>query len=250
MKDQFTQITCGIVQNSANKSIISELLEQNRKIIEFPTLKTECILINKASQKIIEGIQDFDWLIFTDVLSVDYFLEIFEKLEFEMFSLDNFRVCSLGESVSDRLRFDQIHSDVIPSRLTADKIFDDISNYIFDKDEFGQTKFLILKGDSKENEITELLKNEKAFAEEFTVYKYLKQNTADLPKLKTLLIGGAIDEFVFTSPIDLLNLKHIYEIDFRELFAEIEVLASDEITLRFLIENGFKPKLFIQKKRG
>lgn len=250
MEDKLSKITCGIVQNSTNKSIISELFKKNRKIVEFPKFKTESILIDKKTQKIIEGIQDFEWLVFTDVLSVEYFLEILEKLKFELFGLDNLRVCSFGESVSDRLRFVQIHSDVIPSRLTAAKIFNEISNYIFDDDEFRQTKFLILKGDSKENELTELLKKEKVFTQELSVYKYFKGNISQLSKLKSLLIGGAIDEFVFTSPIDLLGLKYIFENDFHELFAEIDVLASDESTFRSLIENSLKPKMFIQSKRG
>lgn len=247
MLDQNTQTTCGIVKTLTNKRIISELIKQERKIIEFPMLKTEGIKIDEKSQKIIENLHDFDWLIFTDVLAVEYFLEILNKLEFDLFVLDNLRVCSLGESVSDRLRFVQIHSDIIPSRLTVDKIFDEIFNYIIDEDELMQTKYLILKGDSIKAEITEKLKAKKVFVKEFTVYKYLKEKTGEFSKLKTLLIGGAIDEFIFNSPIDLLNLKQLFKEDFRDLFAEINVLASDEGTFRFLIENGLKPKMFSPK---
>jgi uroporphyrinogen-III synthase len=248
MEDQNTQITCGIVENSLNKKVISSLLKKERKIVEFPTFKTEKVLINEKSKSIIEEIEEFDWLIFTDVLAVDYFLEILDKLEFDLFRLDNLRICSFGESVSDRLRFVQIHSDIISSKIISERIYEEISDYISDENEFRETKFLVLKRDSKEAEITEILKDKKVFVKELIVYKFIGEKNLKLSKLKTLLIGGAIDEFIFTSPIDFFNLqKEFSRNNLQQIFSETKVFATDEITFRYLLENGLKPKMFTQK---
>jgi hypothetical protein len=62
-------------------------------------------------------------------------------------------------------------------------------------------------------------------------------------KLKVLLTGGAIDEFIFSSPTDLISLKYFFSDDsMSEILSETEVSATDEVMFQALKEHNQKPK--------
>lgn len=247
MQKQKIQTNIGIIKSSANRKIVSDLLAQDAKIIEFPTPKIKRILPENWIET-IEQLSDFDWLVFTDILAVEYFLEILEEREFDLFELDNLRVCSYGEAVSDRLRFVQLHSDVIPSNLEVGNIFKEITAYIADEKDLKDSKFLIIKGGLDESEIVKLFNAQDVFVREISVYQSMKESSKELTVSKSLLLGGAVDEFIFTSPIDYLFLKQFFAIgNLQDLLAGTKIIASDETTFQFLRENGFKPKLIVQK---
>ena len=131
-------------------------------MIEFPEIKTVKINLNDRQINLLKNLNEFDWLIFTDIFTVDYFLEELEKTGFELYELDNFRICACGEAVADKLRFVQVHSDVIPVNSDEEVIISGIKDYIFDEEQFVNSKFLIVKAENKTSELSKLLKDEES----------------------------------------------------------------------------------------
>lgn len=227
--------TIGIVENPKNKKLISNLEKQGNKIILFPEPKT--ILI-KSEIDICSKINDFDWLIFTDLHSVDYFLQLLEETEINFFELDALRICALGEAVADRLRFQQLHSDVIPPNNRAHSVISALNDYIFNENEFTELKFLIIKESNAEFEISDLLSEKKANIAEISVYESVFQDSARLPKLKALVKGGGMDEFIFTSPEDVFNISLLFKNEnLGKVFSEFKISTNDEITRQTFIEH-------------
>lgn len=245
MLNSIVEKTYAFFETPHNKKFAVQLANNNVKFFLFPPLETEKIILNEEEVALLKNINDFHWLIFTDVLAVDYFLETLTENEIDFFELDALRVCAFGETVADRLRFMQIHSDLIPNILTAESIFLNISVYVGEND-LADLSFLLIKEISTDFEIGELLKQKNSKVTELPVYKAKDFDKNVIARLKTLIKGGAIDEFVFSSPEDLIALKNYFpDDDLEKLFAEVKISAVDANIFQTLKENNFKPHYII-----
>lgn len=225
--------TYGLFDSAANRKTIAELENIGADFVLFPNI-TAKIVENAELENILS---DFDWLIFPDVYTVEFFLQNLEETGFEFYELDAFRVCAFGESVSDRLRFAQLHADIITNSIKTLDVLQSLKDYIFDESEFASLRFLILKEANAKVEISDKLKKLDAAVTEIPIYQVEIENDAVFAKPKALLKGGAIDEFIFSSPFDAINLSHIFQTDnLAEVLAETKLTASDNQTLQTLEE--------------
>ncbi|CAN5121335.1 hypothetical protein BH20ACI1_BH20ACI1_30930 [soil metagenome] len=240
MSNSTVDKTYAFFETPHNKKLAVQLANNAVKFFLFPPLETEKIILDEERIALLKNINEFDWLIFTDVLSVDYFLETLTENEIDFFELDAVRVCAFGEAVADRLRFVQIHADLIPNSLTAETVFSNISVYVGENG-LADLKFLLIKESSTDFEISELLKKKKIKLIELPIYKAKDFDKNKIARLKTLIKGGAIDEFIFSSPEDLIALKNYFpDDDLEKLFAEVKISAVDANTFQNLKENNFK----------
>lgn len=225
--------TYGLFDSAANRKTITELGKIGAEFVLFPNI-TAKIVENAELENILN---DFDWLIFPDVYTVEFFLQKLEETGFEFYELDALRVCAYGESVSDRLRFAQLHADVITNSIKTLDVLQSLNDYIFDEAEFAALRFLILTEANSKIEISDELKKLNSSVTERPIYQVEVENDTTFAKPKALLKGGAIDEFIFSSPFDAINLSHIFQTDsLAEVLAETKLTATDNQTLQTLEE--------------
>lgn len=228
--------TYALFLNPANRKIVSELEVICAKVILFPVIETREIL-NGETDKLSPVLAEFDWLIFTDIYTVEFFLQKLQEDAFDFFELDEMRVCAYGESVADRLRFAQLHADIIPNSIKTSEILQTIKDYFIDETEFKVAKFLILREKNTVAQIADELKNLGATVSELPIYEIIAEKESETAKLKTLLKGGAIDEFIFTSPFDVINLAHLFPNDnLADVLAETALYAADNATAQSIQE--------------
>ena len=224
--------------NPNNRKIAAELERAGAKIIEFPPLEIGKNESNENSTEQLSRLAEFDWIIFPDVLTVDFFLQILEENAVDFFELDAIRVCAFGEVVSDRLRFVQLHADVIPNRIKAGDVASALKNYVAAED-FKNLKFLFVRGSLFDGELKKQLTQSGAEIRELPVYqiKISKQN--EISKIKALVRGGAIDEFVFSAPTDFIYLNYIFRGEpLARVFADVKISAADPIVYQTVRENS------------
>lgn len=230
--------TFAVFDNAANKKLWEEIEKRGAKIFRFPVIEPAKPQSAEASASVIRNLDQFDWIIFTDVLAVDFFLQYLEENGVDFFELDERRVCALGEAVADRLRFAQLHADVIPNRIDAAEVASALKIYTGDS-EFDRLKFLVVKESLLAGDIRNELAQTKAEITELPVYQIKFAVPDEIVKLKTLLKGGAIDEFILSAPTDFIALQHIFgEEPLPALFAEIKVSAVDGAALQSIREHG------------
>ena len=236
METQNTQEkTIGIVENPKNKKLIANLEKQGNNVILFPEPKTELV---KNEIDIIENIGGFDWLIFTDLNSVDFFLQLFEENDINFFELDALQICAVGEAVADRMRFQQLHSDVIPAKNQPQSVISALKDYIFYEDGFADLKFMIIKELNSDCEISVLLSERGAFVKEISTHQSIFEDLPQIPKLKALVRGGGVDEFIFTAPEDVFIVSQLFRNEnLGKVFSGIKITAKDEITLQTFNEH-------------
>jgi uroporphyrinogen-III synthase len=220
--------TYALFDSPFNQKRIAEI----EQAIIFPQITTLEIDYDDSP---LQNLAGFDWLIFPDVYAVEYFVGALEKLGVDLYELDALRVLAYGEAVADRLRFSQLHADVIPSSIKTSDVWQALEDYIFE--EFDQLSFLVLQERTAKIEIVEKLPR----VTELPIYSAEIADETAIPKLKALLKGGAIDEFIFSSHYDVLNLAQIFQTEnLAELLEGIELTATDNLTLQSLQEFRLK----------
>lgn len=217
----------GVFQTPANTRLIADLSKRGEVSLLLPQTT-----ISKTNFSGEIALWDYDWLVFSDSHSVDVFLEsVGTRVD-----LDAHRICAVGESIADRLRFSQHHADVIPALRDAETVARAISEY----ESLNGLRSLLLSGDVVSQKLVDKLKEGGASVTELILY-----TTEDLPELsrfKTLLRCGAIDEFIFASPQEVFDLDRI--VTLRE--AEFTMAATDEITFQTLREFCTTPKYLLR----
>lgn len=228
--------TYALFLNPTNRKIISELEVIGAKAILFPALETREVF-TKENAELSGFLKNFDWLIFTDIYTVEFFLQKLEQENFDFYELDEIRVCAYGESVADRLRFVQVHADLIPNNIKTPEVLQTIKDYFIDEDELKAAKFLVLKEKTANPAISKELENIGAAVSEFSTYEIIAESESETAKLKSLLKGGAIDEFIFTSPFDIINLAHLFPTEnLEDVLAETKLYAADKPTIQSIQE--------------
>jgi len=247
MINSTTEKTYALVSSPLNKRLAARIKASGNRVIQFPRPVTEKIAFDeKAGVCGIDWLK-FDWLIFFDVFAVDYFLEMLEENKTDFFELDSFSVCALGEAVADRLRFVQLHADVVPHLIETDAVFSALSAYI-GENQVRDKSFLSIKKHAAENQINKKLTLMGAKAEEMEIYRAGFEQTGEDIRLKTLLKNGAIDEFVFSSTEELIALKEfILPNSLSDYLFETVVSATDDVTFQSLKEYNLQPKHFYLK---
>ena len=236
--------TYALFDSPTNKKIISELEKKGAKVFKFPTLETEKTILDNKSIAFIKNLNAFDWLIFPDALTVDYFLGILSEIGIDLFEMDSLRVCAFGEAIADCLRFEQLHADIIPPFVDATKVFLALTDYV-GKDEVKGKKFLLPKEISLEYKIKEMLTESGARVVEFPIYQIKISEAVKVAKLKVLLKGGAIDEFIFSTPTDLIALKSYFKGEpITATLSETNVSAINKVMFQTLKEHNFYANYF------
>lgn len=221
--------TYAIFDAAANRKIVGDLKRTGANLFLFPPMAAQKIELDETETAYFTNLTQFDWLIFADVFTVDYFLKTLEESAVDFYDLDELRVCAFGEAVSDRLRFASVHADVIPAKIGTAEVFSALLNYTGET-AIGSLNFLYLTGDWQENDLAVNLRTRNAEVVELPIYKAIRDETSELIKLKTLLKGGAIDEFVLTAPADLIALKNYFKPEnLADVLAEIKISAADGV---------------------
>ena len=237
MPNSIKEKTFALFANPNNRKITSELERAGAKVLNFPPLEAEKIESNESSIEQINRLAKFDWIIFPDVLTVDFFLQTLEENSVDFFELDEIRVCAFGEAVTDQLRFVQLHADVIPNRIQTEAVLLALKNYIA-AENFTNLKFLVVRESLFEGELKNQLIQAGAEVCELPIYQIKISKENEIPKIKALVKGGAIDEFIFTAPTDFIYLNYIFSGEQLDLvFADVNISATDPIVYQTAREN-------------
>lgn len=232
--------TYALFANPANRKLAADLKEAGAKVFEFPPMQTEKLDLDETARDALKNLEQFDWLIFPDVLAADFFLELLEESEIDLFELDFLRTCALGEAVADHLRFVQIHADVIPATIDGEQTFLAIADYA-GKDNLEKLTFLLPKEISSKNALTNELRKVGAAVFELPIYKAKVSNKLEITKMKTLLENGAVDEFVFTAPTDFIWFNYYFnDRNLNDVFADVKISATGAGTLQAAGERKLK----------
>lgn len=238
--------TYAVFARPKNKKLIAELEKSGAAVVRMTPARLSALDDSEFGEA-LTNIGQFDWLIFADVCAVEFFLEAAQAKDFDLFDLDDIHVCALGEATAERLRLAQIHTDVVPSANTPEKIVESIAEYIFETDGLSGKKFLLLKELNGPAEFCAALESENASVIKAAIYRADFVESGETAKLKALIKGGAIDEILFAAPEDWLHFRFLFNRENpAEILRGVKVSAADEATRQTLGEYNIPAMLLFR----
>lgn len=232
--------TYGIFTTPQNQKIIAKMRESNASVIEFSYGEIIERDLSETETENLGNIAQFDWLVFGDVFSADFFIRKLEEIGLDLYELDEIRICSFGEAVADRFRFVQLHSDIIAQKIDETHIADSIVSYIGKSAELENTKILVVGFKSNVSQFADILRSKNSSVTELNLADFEPIKANGITIMKTMLAGGAVDDFIFCSVEDVMQFKLNFGNELLNEKIFDTVWGTDEITLKTLDEFGIK----------
>ena len=135
-------------------SDLRRLLEESgADVVEFPTIEIVPPASFESLDKVIDAIEDYDWLIFTSSNGVASFFERMRNKGKDARSLAGRMIAAVGESTADSLRTRGIDPDLIPPKFQSTALLP-----LLDQDQRGVRTAVIRAAAGSEELINELRK--------------------------------------------------------------------------------------------
>ena len=209
----------------------SELERLGARVISCPTIEIVEPESYAALDEAIENLYEYDWLIFTSVNGVEFFLRRMVTAGRDVSELDELHLCTIGEATALRLRQAQVHVDVIPELFKAEGVFAAIKLYLGGREALNGLNFLIPRAAVARDYLPKALEEAGARVDVVAAYRTIRPETAERGRVKALLAGGAVDCITFTSSSTVVNFAQLFEpADLSELLDGVAVACIGDIT--------------------
>jgi uroporphyrinogen III methyltransferase/synthase len=215
-------------------------LEQlGAKVILCPTIEIVDPESFAALDEAIDHLYGYDWIIFTSVNGVNYFLRRLRTRQRDLSELDDLRVCAIGDATADKLREAQIHVDVIPDEFKAEGVFTALEEFLGGRAALAGLSFLIPRAAVARSYLPDALEEAGARADVAPAYRTVAPQSPDLGRINALLSGGSIDCIAFTSSSTVINFAQLFDVsDLSILLKGVAVACIGDVTARTASEHG------------
>jgi uroporphyrinogen III methyltransferase / synthase len=222
---------------------VSELEKYGAKVLVCPSIE---ITDPESYGRLDEALNDlfgYDWLIFTSVNGVDYFLRRAETRNIAVSELDGLRVCAIGEATAEHLRQAMIHVDVVPAEFKAEGVFTALEQFVGGRDALRGVNFLIPRAAVARDYLPKALEAAGARVDVVPAYRTVVPSDVDRGRLAATLAGGA-DCIAFTSSSTVRNLASLFDtLDLDAVLAGTTVACIGDITAATAVEYGLTPQV-------
>ena len=209
----------------------AELEELGARVISCPTIEIVEPESYARLDEAIENLYGYDWIIFTSVNGVDYFLRRLETRGQEASELDELRVCAIGEATAFRLREARIHVDVIPEQFKAEGAFSALESYVGGREGLDRLNFLIPRAAVARDYLPKALEEAGARVDVVPAYRTVRPQTSERGRVEAMLAGGAVDCITFTSSSTIFNFAGLFDTtDLSQLLEGVHVACIGDIT--------------------
>ena len=213
------------------EQFVAELEKYGARVISCPTIE----IVEPDSYELlddaIDNLYGYDWIIFTSVNGVKYFLQRLAVCGHEIHELDELRVCAIGDSTANALRDSQVHVDIVPEKSQAEGVFKAITDFLGGIDSFRSLNLLLPRATVARDYLPLALEEVGARVDVVPTYRTVKPRTSEVGRIAALLEGGAIDCIAFTSSSSVMNFAGLFDTsDLRPLLRGVAIACIGEIT--------------------
>ncbi len=218
---------------------VAELEVYGATVLLCPTIEiTEPESYHELDEA-IDHLFGYDWIIFTSVNGVDFFLNRLATKGHQISELDGVRVCVIGDATAERLQQKQVHVDVIPEEFKAEGVFAALTNYCGGRESLAGLNFLIPRAAVARDYLPVALEEAGARVDVVAAYRTIQPSGLDRGRVSAMLTGGGADCIAFTSSSTVRNLALILDTsNLGELLSGVKVAAIGDITADTAAEFG------------
>jgi uroporphyrinogen III methyltransferase/synthase len=237
--------TIVITRARAQAREFAEALERyGARVVSCPTIEITEPESYAALDDALDNFFGYDWIIFTSVNGVDYFLRRFQAQGHTVDELDELRVCAIGDATAERLREALIHVDVVPIQFKAEGVFAALVSYVGGIENLTGLTFLIPRAAVARDYLPLALEEAGARADVVAAYRTVRPHTSERGRVAALLEGGAVDCITFTSSSTVTNFAQLFDAnDLSQLLEGVAVACIGDITSETAAQYGLRTEI-------
>lgn len=231
-------ITRAVAQSA---EFAAELERYGARVVSCPTIEIVEPESHAVLDEAITNLFGYDWLIFTSVNGVDFFLRRLAHLGRDVEELDELKVCAIGDATVERLSDARVHVDVMPQQFKAEGVFAALESYLGGVSEFDRLNFLIPRAAVARDYLPRALEAAGARVDVAPAYRTVAPQTTDRARVEAMLVGGAIDCVTFTSASTVRNFAQLFDTnDLSSLLAGVHIACIGDVTADAAAEFGLR----------
>jgi uroporphyrinogen III methyltransferase/synthase len=216
-----------------------QLLELGANVLEIPTIKIQPPDERLALVEAMQGIGEYDWLVFTSPNGVTAFFEYFFKAFDDVRAIGAIRIAAVGPATAAKLKELHLRVDLMPEEYITKKIaaafkgFESVENL----------RILLARAQVANRELPKELEELGAIVDDVPVYKTVPETEDRNGAAATLLEGGA-DWITFTSSSTVENFHARFNLPkLLQQFPPIRIASIGPETTKAISALGLKPAL-------
>ena len=187
------------------KRFLNLLKQKGARVLHCPTIEITPYQ-SSDTEKFLNEIQSYDWLIFMSQNAVGHFFEELKRLKISRTKLKGRRIAAIGRTTREILKQNKLRVHLVPSVYDSEHLVDAFKGKIEDK------RFLILSALNGRTVLSDELRKRGAVVDTLPLYQ------ASLPvenagKLRQYLFEERVDAVTFTSPSTVENFIRLLNPD-------------------------------------
>jgi len=184
-----------------------QLLELGAEVLEIPTIKIQPPDDRQALVEVIEGIGEYDWLVFTSPNGVTSFFDYFFKAFDDVRAIGSLRIAAVGPATAARLKELHLRVDVMPEAYVAKNVAAALRKF----ESMENLRVLIARAQVANAELPKALEDMGAIVDDIAIYKTVPETEDRTGVAATLLEEGA-DWITFTSSSTVENFHARFDL--------------------------------------
>jgi hydroxymethylbilane synthase len=182
------------------------------EVISCPTIEIKEPSSWEQLDRALIHLSWYDWLVFTSVNGVEYFLGRMDALRHGRGELESHRICAVGSKTAERLERENIVVDLTPERFTAESLAEEFSERFGMRQRLYGLRMLLPASRTTRDVIRPAMEKIGVYVEVVEAYQTVTP-AAKGENVARLLRDAEADYIVFTSPSTVDNLAAILETD-------------------------------------
>jgi hydroxymethylbilane synthase len=182
------------------------------EVISCPTIEIKEPSSWEQLDRALIHLSWYDWLAFTSVNGVEYFLGRMDALGHGRYELESHRICAVGSKTAERLESENIVVDLTPERFTAEALAWEFAERFGVRQQLYGSRMLLPASRTTRDVIRPAMEKIGVYVEVVEAYQTVTP-AAKGENVARLLRDADADYIVFTSPSTVANLAAILETD-------------------------------------
>jgi uroporphyrinogen III methyltransferase/synthase len=224
-----------VTRSRKQASILADrIIDLGGEAIEFPTIEISKEPDLSELYNCFNHIEDYSWIIFTSVNSVDIFFEELRSQGLDIRDLKGINICAIGPATKEQLQLKGLQVDIIPKEYRAEGIIEELEKKV----QVGQM-VLLPRARGARGILPESIRQMGVQVDEVFLYQAvpsarISENT------RNSIINGQVDLITFTSSSTVNNfVTMVGNQNIGNIASQVKVACIGPITAETARQNGF-----------
>ncbi|MFM1769126.1 MAG: uroporphyrinogen-III C-methyltransferase [Verrucomicrobiota bacterium] len=214
-----------------------QLRELGAEVLEIPTIKIAPPDERQPLVESLQGLGEYDWIIFTSPNGVTAFFDCFFKAFDDIRALGNVRLAAVGPATAAKLTELRLRVDAMPSEYVAAKV----GAAIAAKESVENLRFLLARAQVANPELVRELEERGGIVDDVAFYKTVPE-TEDVTGAAARLVEQGADWVTFTSSSTVENFHARFDLPaLLRKFPAMRVVTIGPETTKALTALGLAP---------